>query len=95
MLTDGSRTIEIHAIDDSLHARGFTMVYLPKEKLLIEADAFTPGAPNAPPPARPNDNHVNLVDNVERRRLAVDRVLPLHGRIVPWSDVLAAIGRKS
>ena len=28
------------------------MAYLPKEKLLIEADAYTPLPPNTPPPAR-------------------------------------------
>ena len=33
------------------HAESFLMVYLPQERILIEADAFTPRPPNAPPPA--------------------------------------------
>lgn len=70
------------------------MVYLPQEKLLIEADAYTPGPPKAPPPAKPNDNHVNLVQNVERLKLSVERILPLHGRMVPFSELYTAIGRK-
>ena len=45
------------------------MVYLPEEKLLIEADAFTPPPPNTPPPAVANANNVNLVDNIERLKL--------------------------
>ena len=61
VLTDGERTIEISEITDSVHAQGFLMVYLPKEKLLIEADAFTPSAVGAPAPAVPNGNHLNLV----------------------------------
>jgi len=65
------------------------MVYLPKEKLLIEADAFTPPAPNTPPPAVANANNVNLVDNIERLKLTVDRILPLHGRVVPVADLYA------
>ena len=94
-LSDGKRRIEIHEMDASIHARGFLMVYLPKERLLIEADAYTPQAIGMPPPAVPNANNVNLVQNIERLNLAVDRILPLHGRMVPMSELHAAIGRKS
>ena len=47
VLTDGARTVEIHRIAGNPHNDGFAMVFLPAEKLLIEADAYTP----APPPA--------------------------------------------
>lgn len=93
-LVDGDHRIEIHAIQGSVHAQGFLMVYLPKHKLLIEADAYTPGPAGSPPPASPNGNNVNLVQNIERLNLQVDRILPLHGRVVPYSELLAAIGRK-
>ena len=93
--TDGSRVVEVHYIDASVHAQGFMMVYLPREKILIQADAYTPGAPNTPPPAVPNALHVNLVQNVERLGLQVERILPLHGRMVPMSELLAMVGRKS
>lgn len=90
---DASRPMELHRITDSVHSDSFLMVYLPNEKLLIEADAFTPGAPNSPPPAVPNANHVNLIANIERLGLKVDRILPLHGRVVPLSDLYAAAGK--
>lgn len=93
-MSDGVRTVEIHEIQGSVHAQGFLLVYLPKEKLVIQADAYTPAAPNTPPPAQPNANHVNLVQNIERLGLAVDRILPLHGRIVPLAELHAAIGRR-
>ena len=89
-LSDGTRTVEIHHIADSRHNDSFLMVYLPKEKLLIEADAYTPGAPNAPPPATPNANNVNLIDNIERLKLAGRSILPLHGRVVPVAELYAA-----
>jgi hypothetical protein len=38
---------------------------------------------------------VNLHDNIERLQLTVEQLLPLHGRIVPLSDLLKAIGRGS
>lgn len=93
-LSDGSRTVEIREIGGSIHVQGFLMVYLPAEKLLIEADAYTPGAPNAPAPAVPNANNVNLLENIERQKLAVDRILPLHGRMVPLAELVTATGRK-
>jgi glyoxylase-like metal-dependent hydrolase (beta-lactamase superfamily II) len=94
VMTDGARTIELHRMQDSVHNNTFQMVYLPQEKLLIEADAFTPPPPNTPAPATPNANNVNLVDNIERLKLSVDRILPLHGRVVPVGDLYLAIGRK-
>jgi hypothetical protein len=46
------------------------------------------------PPAQPNGNNVNLVANVERLRLDVDRILPLHGRVVPMAELRTAAGRR-
>jgi len=94
VLDDGVRTVEIMEIQGSVHAQGFLMVYLPKEKILIEADAYTPGPPNAPAPAQPNGNNVNLVQNIEQNRLAVERILPLHGRMVALGDLMTAVGRR-
>lgn len=93
VIFDGSRTVEIHRVADSHHSDSFLMVYLPKERLLIEADSFTPGAPNTPPPSTPNPNHTNLVDNLESLGLKVDRILPLHGRVVPVAELYTAVAR--
>ena len=93
VLTDGSRTIELHHIAGNVHTETFLMAYLPKEKLLIEADAFTPGAPNAPVATNPAPAAVNLIENVDRLKLAVDKVLPLHGRVAPAAEMYRAAGR--
>ncbi len=42
MLSDGTRTIELHKIAGGPHSDTMLMAYLPKEKLLIQADAYTP-----------------------------------------------------
>ncbi len=55
------------------------MVYLPKEKLLIEADEYTPAPPNTPPPAQPNPNNVNLIEE-HRATEAIDRSNPAAAR---------------
>ena len=94
VLNDGVRAVEIHRMKGSTHTDTFLMVYLPKEKLLIEADAFTPGPPDSPvPPAPLNANSVNLVENIERLKLSVERILPLHGRMVPVGELYRVAGR--
>jgi len=92
-MSDDKRTIEIYEIQGSVHAQGFMMVYLPAEKILIEADAFTPGAPNAPAPTKINDNHLNLASNIQTNSLQVERILPLHGRMVNVAEFNRAIGK--
>ncbi len=94
VIGDARRIVEVHEMQGSIHARGFLMVWLAREQLLIEADAYTPAPPGSPPPPAPNANHVNLVQNITRIGVNVDRILPLHGRVVPMSELLTAIGRK-
>src|SRR6266545_4207449 len=66
VLTDGARTVEIHHIAGNAHADGLLMVYLPKEKLLSEADVYTPPAANTPPAMPPSPFTLNFVDNLKR-----------------------------
>jgi glyoxylase-like metal-dependent hydrolase (beta-lactamase superfamily II) len=93
VMTDGTRTVELHLIAGSLHHDGMIMAYLPKEKLLIQADAFSPVAANAKYPTPPNPFSVNLSENIERLKLNVDQHLPLHGRVVPMAELNKAIGK--
>jgi glyoxylase-like metal-dependent hydrolase (beta-lactamase superfamily II) len=94
-LSDGTRTVELYLIKGTPHGDGLIMAYLPKEKLLVEADVFTPAPPNATPPAQPNPAQVNLYDNIERLNLAVDQILPIHGRKVPLAELQKWIGKAS
>jgi glyoxylase-like metal-dependent hydrolase (beta-lactamase superfamily II) len=93
VLTDGTRIVEIHHIAGNSHADGLLMVYLPKERLLSQADTYTPSPAGAAPPMPPSPFTLNLVDNIAKLGLTVDRLLPLHGRIVPLADLNAAAGR--
>jgi glyoxylase-like metal-dependent hydrolase (beta-lactamase superfamily II) len=94
VLTDGGRTIEVHQIAGGGHNDAFAMVYLPAEKILIEGDAYTPAAADAPPPATPNPFSVNLHDNIQRLKLDVRQIAALHGpRIATMADLRTAIGQ--
>ena len=92
VLTDGTRTVEIRQIAGILHADDLLMVYLPQEKFLIEADAYTPPAPNVAPMSPPSPFNVSLAENITKQGLAVDQILPLHGRIVPLAELYKAAG---
>ena len=97
VINDGARSVEMYPFVGSAHNDAFLMVYLPREQLLVEADAFTPGpaisSPNTSAP--PNPSHVNLIDNIERLKLAVDKILPLHGRVVGVDQLYMAVGKPS
>jgi glyoxylase-like metal-dependent hydrolase (beta-lactamase superfamily II) len=95
VLSDGTRTVELYQIQGSAHHDGLIMAYLPKEKLLVEADAYNPAPPNAQPPAQPVSIQVNLYDNIERLKLAVDQILALHVRKVPLAEFQKWIGKAS
>jgi glyoxylase-like metal-dependent hydrolase (beta-lactamase superfamily II) len=80
VLEAGRQSLEIYPILNSPHADTLLMVYLPRERLLVEADVFSPGAREAPFAA-------NLLENIEQGSLRVDRVVPIHGSVVPFSEL--------
>ncbi len=90
---DDARTLELHHIQGNPHNDGILLAYLPKEKLLVEADVFTPPAAGAAAPATPNPASVNLYENIRRLKLNVEQIAPLHGRVVPLADLEKAIGK--
>jgi glyoxylase-like metal-dependent hydrolase (beta-lactamase superfamily II) len=92
----GAHQIEIHKIAGGGHNDAFAMVYLPKEKILIEGDAFTPLAANAPPPPAVNPFAVNLDENITRLKLDVKQIAALHGpRLATMADLKAFIAPRS
>lgn len=79
VLTDGNHVVELHHLQGSGHNAGLLVAYLPKEKILIEADAFNPPADKNAPVVRPISPYtMNLVDNIKRLKLDVNRIIPIH-----------------
>jgi hypothetical protein len=68
-----------------------SMVYMPKEKILVEADDFTPPAPNAPSAGpRSHAGTVLLYQDLQQMKLDVATIAPLHGFVVPFSELQKA-----
>src|SRR5262249_41115407 len=80
-LTDSTMTVHLYHVAGSPHSDTMLMAYFPRERLLVEVDPSSPGAGVQPYAA-------NLVETIRRRNLSVDRVVPLHGTIVPFSELL-------
>ena len=94
VLTDGTMTLELHLLKGNPHSEGLLVGYIPKERLLIQADAFAP-RPGAAPLPEPSPYTTNLVDNVERLKLKVERVAHVHGGVDPYTTVRMAAGRST
>jgi glyoxylase-like metal-dependent hydrolase (beta-lactamase superfamily II) len=94
VLTDGARRVEIHRLADNPHNDGFLMVYLPAEKILVEADAYTPGPAAPAPGSAVSPTTLNLHQNIQRLKLDVGRIAALHGpRLATIDDLARAAGR--
>ena len=86
---DDLREMVVYHYAGNMHNAGMLMVWLPKEQILIEADSFTPAATASEPPAGiPNLAH--FVDAVDRLRLDVQQILPIHGRLTTLDEGRAA-----
>jgi glyoxylase-like metal-dependent hydrolase (beta-lactamase superfamily II) len=93
VLPDAQRPVELYHVNTP-HSGSMLVAYLPVERILIQADLYSP------PPANPTTTPVfpfvkSLVDDIQRRGLQVDRVVGIHGRPVPFSELQAAASRAS
>jgi len=88
VLSEGGQSIEIYHVDGDMHNADIMMMYLPKDKILVEADDFTPDMPGVPAPSgpRPKIFEANLNKQLQRLKLDVATIAPLHGIVVPFSD---------
>jgi glyoxylase-like metal-dependent hydrolase (beta-lactamase superfamily II) len=93
VLTDGTQEIDLYVQPITGHNDAMMLIYFPKDKILSEADAYTPGAPNAPPPATPNPLSVQLYDEIQQLKLDVNQIAPLHGRLTSLAELKKAIGK--
>jgi glyoxylase-like metal-dependent hydrolase (beta-lactamase superfamily II) len=83
VLTDGTRNMNIYYVQPLQHVEGMLMAYLPKEKMVIEADLFDTQVP----PAAATAANRSFYNQVQRLKLDVSTIVPIHGKPVPWTDL--------
>jgi glyoxylase-like metal-dependent hydrolase (beta-lactamase superfamily II) len=93
-ISDGKQTIEVYSTQGDTHTDELLVAYLPGPKILVEADSFSPQAPNAAPPSPAPPNAVALYNNIQRLKLDVQTIAPIHGRgAVPMAELVKFIGK--
>ncbi|MDE2972650.1 MAG: hypothetical protein OXU35_10120, partial [Acidobacteriota bacterium] len=90
VITDNSRILRVYYVQPLGHVAGMLMAYLPAERIVFQADLFDT---HEPPRAAQLPAMRALRTQVERLRLDVETLAPVHGEPVPWSDFLAALAR--
>jgi hypothetical protein len=76
------------------HSQDMLMVYLPKEKMLINADLYSPPAPSAQPPMI-SPGMLTLYQNMRKYKLDVTQHVGLHGGVANNADFMKIIGDKA
>lgn len=104
VITDGSRMMEVfHVLDVAYdlgdpsyrqgnHSNDMLMVYLPKEKILVNADLYSPQAQAAAPPT-PTPGMRTLYQNIQMLKLDVAQHVPIHGRVATNDEFVKSVGK--
>lgn len=94
ILGDDNHSVELHLVQGLAHASGMLMAYFPKEKILVEADLYTPTPQGQMPPAV-NASNRSLFDNIRRLHLDVDTIVPIHGNPGSMAGFAQFMGRSN
>jgi glyoxylase-like metal-dependent hydrolase (beta-lactamase superfamily II) len=82
---DAAMALTLYHVAANPHSDTMLMAYLPRDRVIVEVDAFSLGSSVNPYAA-------NLLQNIEKRKLRVDRIVALHGTIAKLPD-LEKVGR--
>jgi glyoxylase-like metal-dependent hydrolase (beta-lactamase superfamily II) len=94
VFTDDTNTLELYRLSTD-HNDAMLVAYLPKAKLLVEADMWNPPAANAPPAPAVSPVIVQLMDGIKKLNLDVQQIAGLHGRIATIQELRAAAGQSA
>jgi len=88
-ITDGNRTVELMHLPNP-HSDGYLVIYLPRERLLFQSDLFSLHEDESwPPPVSPATRV--FYEAVTKAGWRVDRIVPGHGRVVEWQELIDAL----
>jgi glyoxylase-like metal-dependent hydrolase (beta-lactamase superfamily II) len=91
VLSDRTRTVELYHLPGHAHHTGQLIAYLPKERILMYGDGYNPPAGNEiRTPERGPEFASQLVQRVQELKLNPERIAPVHGRVVPYKNLLVA-----
>ena len=84
-LSEGPRSLTLHALEGSSHVVPMVVAYLPQERLLFESDLYTPGAPAVTPDA------ITLFESITNLGLEVNTIVGGHGGTGEFEELSALV----
>jgi hypothetical protein len=87
-LKDGSMEVRLYHLLDNPREGTNLFAYVPRHRLLVQADLYDATWQQHP-------WGENVLANIARRRLAVDRSVPVHGVIEPYAQMVKTIKAKT
>ena len=88
VITDNKRILRVYYVQPLQHVAGMLMAYLPAERIAFEADLYDT---HEPPRAAQLPAMRSLANQVQRMKLDVATLAPVHGKPVPWSAFVSAL----
>jgi glyoxylase-like metal-dependent hydrolase (beta-lactamase superfamily II) len=79
-IEDKAMSMTLYHLSDNPHSDTMLMAYFPRQRVIVQVDAYSPNAQVHPYAA-------NVLEHIRTRNLRVDRVVPLHGSVVTMAEL--------
>jgi glyoxylase-like metal-dependent hydrolase (beta-lactamase superfamily II) len=89
---DDKHMIELYDIGPNPHAREILVAYLPKEKILFQADLLNPAANGSIPIAQ--DATLSFSERLEKLGLQIEKIYGVHGRPTTPAELRTSVERR-
>jgi glyoxylase-like metal-dependent hydrolase (beta-lactamase superfamily II) len=91
-ISDGQRALMVYLVQGLNHNETMAIAYLPQERIVVNADLWSPPQQGAAPPANISQSAMALYNNIRRLKLDVAQHVPIHGRPGPHADFERIVG---
>lgn len=93
VMSEGGRRIELYSLKGNVHCESNLIAYLPKEKILIVADAYSSRRILKGPAKKAHPARAHLWETITRLKLDIETILPVHGKKVGVQQLKFAAGQ--
>jgi glyoxylase-like metal-dependent hydrolase (beta-lactamase superfamily II) len=92
VFSDANHVVEVYDIGPSPHVKHMFLVYLPKEKLIFQADQLF--KPQVGPIPAASDETRHFAEVLDKLGLKPERIAAVHGEVATMADLKASLDKK-
>jgi glyoxylase-like metal-dependent hydrolase (beta-lactamase superfamily II) len=92
VISDGGQELDVYPLPAFEHTADMTVAYVPRARMVVNGDVYTPPAKGAPLPKASIGAQV-LLGTIQRLGLDVSTHVGLHGGIGPEEDLVKIVGQ--